>query len=195
MIQQYGTGPGSLNPAIGFARFLAPGSRLIGQNRTPLANGANTNNLYQDFTGLPVIGGFTVIPAGLLARNGDALVFNVRHTLSAAVSTKTYQINLGFTARAVGGFTGGNNLQTNGSAIASTDIDVDAMIVRISATQAAFWSLAKFMQGAAQGQAYTTAAVNWLAAQPVAVSILDSVGNAAAITCQYAQVVYVPSFL
>lgn len=192
-LQSFGAFP-DLNPAVAMARFAGPLSRMIAQDRTPLANGANTDFVYHDFTGLPVVGGFTQIPAGLLARNGDMLIAYARYSLSAAVSNKTYQLNLGFTARGVGGFTAGTNIFSSGTATASNDIDTFAYMMRLSATQMAYWATSQlFFSGACQGQLWTTGAMTWANAQNIALSIRDGTGNAAAITNQFLQLLYVPT--
>lgn len=184
-----GGGSGSsFAPFIGNTgvRFT-PGGRIT-QVRVPLANPASTDFVFQSLG---------PIPAGLMANDGDVLTVYARYTLSAAASTKTYSLNVGYTATGVAGFTGGTGIYSGGTATTSNDLDVVAYVLRLGAGSTAYWSASQFVtSGACQGTLYvTTAGINWAIAQNIGLGIKDGSSNAAAVTMQYAEVNYYPALV
>lgn len=185
----------------GFAPFngstgvrYTPGGR-ISQVRVPVANGADT-----DFVFMPLVmvgTGLPTIPAGFMANDGDLLEIRTEFALSAAVSSRTYQLNIGYTASGVGGFTGGTNIFSSGTTTASNDIVGRAYVLRLTANSTAYWAESQLLfSGAVQGTLrVTTAGINWANAANIALGIKDAGSNAAAITINYADVTYWPALV
>jgi hypothetical protein len=179
----------SFAPYIGGTGLrYTPGGR-IAQVVVPVTNAADT-----DFVFMPLI---VPIPANTLANNGDMLEVRTQFTLSAATSTRTYSLNLGYTATGAAGFTGGIGIFSNGTTVASSDIVSRAYILRLAAGSTAYWVENQLVtNGAVQGtQRTTSAGVTWTNAINLGLGVKDATGNAAAIIIQYSEVWFYPALL
>jgi hypothetical protein len=153
---------------------IQPGLQLFYENIN-LGNGANTDWFKNTTYTMP----------DLLGTDGDRLEFTGQMVMSAAVSTKSYAVNIGFTSwSAAAGFTGGISVIANGTTNASVTFEFRGVITRLGATSAGYFALNQISSGSAQNTQYTTASPDWSAAQPIAFTARDGTGNAAAVTAR-----------
>lgn len=161
------------------------GGTLFWEN-TNLGNGANTDY---------VSTGEYVLPAGLMAYDGDELLIEMWMTFNAAVSTKTYQINIGHSAFVpASGFTIGQNVVSSSTATSSAGIIVRSMVRRLSSTTGGWISTAQWAAAATtQGIPYTTGTISWNSNNSIRAIVKDSVGNVDAVKINQMRITYLPN--
>lgn len=169
----------------GVALPVVVGGTLFWENSN-LGNGANTDYV----AATPY-----TVPAGLMVNDGDELLIEMWMTFNAAVSTKTYLINIGYTSwSAAGGVVGGNNLVNSATAGASASQFVTAIIRRISASGGGYMGTSRWSGAATvQGGPYTTGSVIWANPQNIIASVKDSVGNVDAVKINQLKISYLPN--
>lgn len=170
--------------------FAPVRERVLLASSTPVANTATTNWAFMVPTNSA---GDTVIRGGTLANNGDTILIKVKMSLSAATSTRAYQVAIGYTSTGNAGFTGGLMLNNNGSASSSQDIWGELYIIRTSPGHQIYGSMFQFGGSAAQSQQQTTATLDETIDQTIALGIQDGTGNLAAITANMMEIRYIPA--
>jgi len=179
------TGPSSFSAGSGSGTYK-PGGTLFWE-QTNIANAADT---------LYIKTATYTLPALTMTTDGDRISIEANLTFSATAATKTYYCNIGFTAfDTTGGFTGGINVV--GAATATTDAGVTSrsVLTRISATATSTYALADLAAGGGatfQSGAWTTGAITWANAQPIACITKSSVGTASVTTLNEFRVIYEP---
>jgi len=160
---------------------------VIAGNGVLTGNAADTNFVF------PMT---TTIPAGTLLNDGDMLEIRWTLQLSAAVSTKTYQTNFGYTSTGVGGFTGGTNVQSSATATASVMIWSTIRIRRINNTNVRYETIAVFSNGSFQAT-NASATIGSLdltnTTYNLGIGIQDGTGNANAIQHVESTVEFMPA--
>ena len=115
--------------------------------------------------------------------------------LSADAGAKTFQCNLGYTAwSAAGGFTGGVNVMSFGSSVASQTLLGTTTIRRVSATTGDFTTAGFFTTlGSTTGGVTNGAAVVWTAPVPILCHAKDASGVAAGVTMKNLRIFLEPA--
>ena len=176
----------SLTAKAGSGTFTYKAGGMIAVNTTSTANGQNTN-----FTCMTV----TALPANTLVTTGDELRLVATYTLSSAVTTKTYQVNVGHTSCAADGtgFTGGSTL-SNATALASQTVEQTMVMTRTGNSTQAYIGKIFLTGGFVQGGTYTTASLTDTGALNMGVAFKDSVGTSGGeITFKSLKVFYYPA--
>jgi len=135
------------------------------------------------------------LPANTLNSTGDVIQVDFYALLSAAVSTKTWICNIGYTAwTAAGGFTGGVTLLTDASTTASVSILAHSLATKVSSGNVSIQAWSQFSNGTSRSHAaWSSSALTLTGANNILCEAKDGTGNAAAITIKEMRIIFIPA--
>lgn len=176
----------TLPAGTGGATFKAGG--VIYADPSVVANAADTNFVSNTVYNLP---------GNTLVNNGDALRFEIMWNFSADTGAKTMQCNIGYSAwTAAGGFTGGVNVLSFGSSVASQSLVASATMRRTGAaagdltSQGIFTVLNSWAGGVNNGSAGLGA---WNAPTPILCHVKNAGAVAGSVTMKNFRIFYEPA--